>query len=111
MKTLFIAVIASALSACAPATSTDAAADVAPADPVCTAIMDRCHPFVATSTAAADCHTIAESNDGTMCRARQADCLATCVAATDASVEASTDAAMNDVMDDMMDVDHHAHGG
>lgn len=91
--------------------------DAAPLDPVCVAIMDHCHPYATGPGVPMDCHTLAEANDGTVCRTRQAECFAACVPPTDGSVDpdASGDAMMDamdmDAMDAGTDVPVHMHGG
>ena len=108
MKLISLLFITTGLFACSPGTTADAAMDAAPLDPVCVAIMDHCHPYATGPGVPMDCHTLAEANDGTVCRARQAECFAACVPPTDSAVD--TDAS-GDAMDMGTDVYVHMHGG
>lgn len=109
LKTNFLALLTTILFACS---CSDSHHDTTPAaDPVCTAIMDRCHSLDTGSGIAHDCHVLAEMNNGAMCRAQQAACFAGCVAASDASAaDVATDAVTDVASDAHADAaDGHGH--
>lgn len=82
--------------------------------------MDHCHPYASLPGLPMECHTLADANNGTVCRARQADCLAACVPPQDSGVPADVtsdapttdvtgDAPMGDAMADVHDATGHMH--
>jgi len=92
-RTIFILILAAGLVACSDPAPTIAAV----ADPICAALVTRCHPFATRPGIAMDCHDLGEANDGTVCRTRQTECYAACAEHPDSGV---TDASAADVLAD-----------
>jgi len=116
LKTIALVLFAAGIVGCSDPSPTVAAV----ADPICSAITARCHPYASIPGLPTECHEIGDSNNATTCRARQAECFAACVAPTDsgvtdasvdASVDASADAAVDAPHEDTADAAADAHHG